>query len=375
MRVFVSHASTDHAIAVAIVEALEARGIKTWFAPKDITGGADFATAIPRAIYGSRLMVILLSERAMHSFDVQSEVNLARSEGLALLPVRLPDCPDPLSDDAWRYRLSGSQLCLYARADVVAFLAQNQLAELIPVAHGRGQPAAPSYDVVLTDAGDKKIAVIKEIRAMTALGLKEAKDLVEADLPQVVLSRVSKEQAVAASTAFRSVGAETLLEPVTVFHALERSAACAFDVVLTDAGDKKIAVIKEIRAMTSLGLKEAKDLVEGVPQVVLTQVSKEQATAALDALRVTGAEVIMRAVPAFPGPECPTVAYFEARAWDRGWDAHLGGEPPAGFYIKANERSMKYHVPGTGGYERTIVDRWFASEHAAKEAGFTKAAR
>jgi len=50
-----------------------------------------------------------------------------------------------------------------------------------------------------------------------------------------------------------------------------------FDVILTSAGDKKIQVIKEVRAITSLGLKEAKDLVEGAPQPVKEGVSKEEA--------------------------------------------------------------------------------------------------
>lgn len=50
-----------------------------------------------------------------------------------------------------------------------------------------------------------------------------------------------------------------------------------FDVVLTSAGDKKIGVIKEIRAITSLGLKEAKDLVEGAPNTIKEGVSKEEA--------------------------------------------------------------------------------------------------
>ncbi len=52
-----------------------------------------------------------------------------------------------------------------------------------------------------------------------------------------------------------------------------------FDVILTSAGDQKIKVIKEVRAITSLGLKEAKDLVEGVPAAVKEGVSKDEAAA------------------------------------------------------------------------------------------------
>ncbi len=64
-----------------------------------------------------------------------------------------------------------------------------------------------------------------------------------------------------------------------------------FDVVLTAAGDKKIQVIKEVRTLTSLGLKEAKDLVDGAPKAVLEKVSKEDAEKAKTALEGAGASV------------------------------------------------------------------------------------
>jgi len=64
-----------------------------------------------------------------------------------------------------------------------------------------------------------------------------------------------------------------------------------FDVILTDAGDKKIQVIKEVRALTSLGLKEAKDLVEAAPKPVLEKANKEDADKAKAALEGAGASV------------------------------------------------------------------------------------
>jgi large subunit ribosomal protein L7/L12 len=64
-----------------------------------------------------------------------------------------------------------------------------------------------------------------------------------------------------------------------------------FDVILTSAGDKKIQVIKEVRALTSLGLKEAKDLVDGAPKPVLERVPKEQADAAKEKLEAAGGGV------------------------------------------------------------------------------------
>jgi len=64
-----------------------------------------------------------------------------------------------------------------------------------------------------------------------------------------------------------------------------------FDVILGSAGDKKIQVIKEVRALTSLGLKEAKDLVDSAPKPVLEHVPKEQAEAAREKLEAAGATV------------------------------------------------------------------------------------
>ncbi|MBK7722626.1 MAG: 50S ribosomal protein L7/L12 [Austwickia sp.] len=67
-----------------------------------------------------------------------------------------------------------------------------------------------------------------------------------------------------------------------------------FDVVLEAAGDKKIQVIKEVRALTSLGLKEAKDLVDGAPKAVLEGVNKEAAEKAKAALEGAGATVSLK---------------------------------------------------------------------------------
>jgi large subunit ribosomal protein L7/L12 len=67
-----------------------------------------------------------------------------------------------------------------------------------------------------------------------------------------------------------------------------------FDVVLEAAGEKKINVIKEVRALTSLGLKEAKELVEAAPKAVLEKVNKEAAEKAKDALEGAGAKVTVK---------------------------------------------------------------------------------
>jgi len=82
------------------------------------------------------------------------------------------------------------------------------------------------------------------------------------------------------------------------------------------------------------------------------------------------------------GAPAPHVTYVtEAESHHKAPDsaygegAYIGTEPPEGFTIKGNERSKKYHLPGTGGYERTIAEVWFSSEAAAEAAGFTRAQR
>ena len=98
--------------------------------------------------------------------------------------------------------------------------------------------------------------------------------------------------------AFEEEFGVTAAAPVAVAAAAPGGAEAAapeekdeFDVILTAAGDKKIQVIKEVRALTSLGLKEAKDLVDGAPQPVLEKVAKEAADKAKEALEAAGAGV------------------------------------------------------------------------------------
>ena len=103
-------------------------------------------------------------------------------------------------------------------------------------------------------------------------------------------------------TAFEERFGVTAAAPVAVAAAApagggggeEAEEKTSFDVVLTDAGDKKIGVIKEVRGLTSLGLKEAKDLVESAPKAVLEGVSKDEAEKAKEALEGAGATVELK---------------------------------------------------------------------------------
>lgn len=102
---------------------------------------------------------------------------------------------------------------------------------------------------------------------------------------------------------FEEVFEVTAAAPVAAAAAPVAGAAAAaeeveekteFDVILEAAGDKKIQVIKEVRALTSLGLKEAKDLVDGAPKPVLESVNKEAADKAKATLEGAGATVTLK---------------------------------------------------------------------------------
>ena len=92
-------------------------------------------------------------------------------------------------------------------------------------------------------------------------------------------------------TAAAPVAVATAAPAAAAEEAAEDEGSGKVDVILTSGGDKKIAVIKEVRALTSLGLKEAKDLVEGAPKPVLEQVDAETAAKAKEALEAAGGSV------------------------------------------------------------------------------------
>ncbi|MDD5645432.1 MAG: 50S ribosomal protein L7/L12 [bacterium] len=121
--------------------------------------------------------------------------------------------------------------------------------------------------------------IIKSIEKMTVLELSE---LVKALEEKFGVSAAAPVAAVAAPVA-GAAGAGSAAEEKT-----------EFTVVLANAGDKKINVIKEIRAVTNLGLKEAKDLVDGAPKTVKENVAKEEAEEIKKKLEAAGAKVELK---------------------------------------------------------------------------------
>jgi large subunit ribosomal protein L7/L12 len=124
-----------------------------------------------------------------------------------------------------------------------------------------------------------------------------------ADLSKIVedLSSLTVLEAAELSKLLEEKWGVSAAAPVAVAAAGGGAAAAApveekteFDVVLTNAGDKKINVIKEVRAITGLGLKEAKDLVEGAPKTVKEAVAKAEAESIKKKLEEVGAKVDLK---------------------------------------------------------------------------------
>lgn len=124
--------------------------------------------------------------------------------------------------------------------------------------------------------------VLVEFEKMTLLELKEFKDAFESKFGVTAAAPV----AMMAGGAAAAGGGAAAAAPVE-----EKT---AFDVILDNAGANKINVIKEVRAVTSLGLKEAKDLVDAAPKPVKTGVSKEEAAKIKDLLVKAGATVSIK---------------------------------------------------------------------------------
>lgn len=93
-QIFISYTTRGDAdAAFRLVDLLEASGIKCWIAPRDIDEGENWADAIPNAIEGCHLVVLLLSDQSMASEEIKKEVNLANSRNKKILPVRLENIP------------------------------------------------------------------------------------------------------------------------------------------------------------------------------------------------------------------------------------------------------------------------------------------
>jgi gas vesicle protein len=135
-----------------------------------------------------------------------------------------------------------------------------------------------------------------------------------------------------------------------------------------DAKDKAADVVDEAKDKAADLVDDLKDKAEDVGEQVADAVD-EAKDAASDATEDIEEKLKKLADEAEGGDASPLAGN------PYGEGSYVGDEPPEGFTIKGNDRSMKYHVPGSAAYERTIAEVWFNSEDAAQSAGFVRAQR
>jgi hypothetical protein len=145
--VFISYAAEDKTIADAVCAVLEQRSIRCWIAPRDVSAGADYASAIVDAIREAKVLVLVFSSHANESPHVRREVERAVSNGIAILPFRIEDVlPSPsleyfISDSHWLDALTPPvEAHLENLAETTAFVVARSGA---PPRQFRGDPAPP----------------------------------------------------------------------------------------------------------------------------------------------------------------------------------------------------------------------------------------
>jgi large subunit ribosomal protein L7/L12 len=156
---------------------------------------------------------------------------------------------------------------------------EETAAPAAPAEEAKTETAVAEEEKPKVELSEKMEGMIKTIEDMSVL---ELSDLVKALEDKFGVSAAAPAAAVAAAGAGAGAAGGAEEEKLV------------FDVVLTDIGAKKINVIKEIRALTSLGLKEAKDLVEAAPKAVKEGVLKEEAEAMKKQLEEAGAKVELK---------------------------------------------------------------------------------
>lgn len=105
-EVFISYSTKDKQYAQSILASLEGNGIACWIAPRDIPPGEDYAGEITKAIRGSSVFLVLVSDHSMDSDQVKNEINLATEYRKNIIPCRLQDLP---LSDSFKYHLGTKQ--------------------------------------------------------------------------------------------------------------------------------------------------------------------------------------------------------------------------------------------------------------------------
>ena len=168
----------------------------------------------------------------------------------------------------------------------------------IPLAQLTESETERTYDVYLLSAGEEKIKVIKTIREITGLGLRESKNLVDSapilikkDVPEsVAFSNVKELESVGASLQIKK-DYFIVYSTKSLIQSKESENKYLYDVYLVVSGEEKIKLIKIIREITGLGLRESKNLVDSAPSLIIKDVPEHEAFSNARRLESVGARV------------------------------------------------------------------------------------
>lgn len=317
---FISYAKKDtRELALALNDALNAlQGVTAWV-DKSLRVGRSWELQIQTEIDRCDYMVVLYSpdiNRHKHGEEesyVLTEIAYAKyTLRKAIIPVMAQRTDAPMALTMLQYidyTLPGAKF-----ADLLEAICEE--AGLKPTASAPSASASPTprtsvvssptaagaYDLLLTDVGPNKINVIKAVRRLTNLGLAEAKTLVESPLPQVVLAQVSREEAEAGRRDLEEMKAKVDIQNghVAIDEVPLTPKGYHYEIHLAAVGPRIIDVIKEIRAITGLGLMEAKKLVESpMPQPVLVGAMRLAAEDAERRLEAVDAVVTVVQMPIY----------------------------------------------------------------------------
>jgi TIR domain len=148
---FVSYASQDAAVSNAVVENLEQHGIRCWIAPRDVTPGSQYADEIARAINGTKVFVLVLSEHAVASRNVGRELERAASKRRRIIGLRTDAAPLTRS---FEYFLSKSQWIDVAALGVPAAL--TRLTQAVGQRLAPSSWVSPALGADVRDPADRK---------------------------------------------------------------------------------------------------------------------------------------------------------------------------------------------------------------------------
>ncbi|MEQ1741640.1 MAG: toll/interleukin-1 receptor domain-containing protein [Candidatus Nitrotoga sp.] len=224
--IFISFSTVDTLLAIELCQAIEARGVRCFFAPRDIPSGANFANEIVEAIARSSALVLLVSESSLASPHVRREVSLAIDEKYPVIPFSVSQAVDTLPRE-WRYWLSAVQMVPFEGGEASAEVVVSSLDRL------RIESAMPIQQ------REAAVAIIRPQGRVTQLdsGLTIPQTLLDSDVPPSALLRAD-----AAATEF--FGRE---EELTRLHSwIERDGLLLTRLVVGHGGAGKTRLAREI---------------------------------------------------------------------------------------------------------------------------------